>query len=54
VNKQNDEDSRTPAGLELESLDVAMELGIEEAPADIGFSLDEMEEHHGVVSKQPV
>ena len=41
-------------GQELAGAEEAAELGLEEAPEDTGTSIDEMEEHHGVVSKQPV
>ena len=45
---------RFPAGIVLGSLQEADDLGIEEAPEDIGQSCDEMEASHGRVRKQPV
>ena len=45
---------KMPDGTESNSLQEADELGLEEAPEDIGFSIDEMEAGHGVGRKQPV
>ena len=39
-----------PDGIELASPQEADELGLEEAPQDIGPSVDEQEASHGVVS----